>query len=41
MCVIMIGVTRRLVDWLQHSDFAGVIFTRDKWMGRSPSTQRE
>src|SRR5438105_2812101 len=27
------GVTQRLVDWLQHSDFAGVIFTRDKLEG--------
>jgi arylsulfatase A-like enzyme len=26
-------VTERLVDWLQHSDFAGVIFTRDKFEG--------
>src|SRR5213082_3503609 len=26
-------VTQRLVDWLQHSDFAGVIFTRDKLEG--------
>jgi arylsulfatase A-like enzyme len=25
--------TQRLVDWLQHSDFAGVIFTRDKSEG--------
>src|SRR5207253_8320828 len=25
--------TQRLVDWLQHSDFAGVIFTRDKVEG--------
>ena len=27
------GVTQRLVDWLQHSDFAGVLFTRDKFEG--------
>src|SRR5207253_8059970 len=27
------GVTQRLVDWLQHGDFAGVIFTRDKLDG--------
>src|SRR5213082_1134461 len=26
-------VTQRLVDWLQHGDFAGVIFTRDKLEG--------
>jgi len=26
-------VTQRLVDWLQHSHFAGVIFTRDKLEG--------
>jgi arylsulfatase A-like enzyme len=26
-------VTQRLIDWLQHSDFAGVIFTRDKVEG--------
>jgi len=30
------AVTRRLVDWLQHSDFAGVIFTRDKVDGTFP-----
>jgi hypothetical protein len=30
------AVTRRLVDWLQHSDFAGVIFTRDKLDGTFP-----
>jgi arylsulfatase A-like enzyme len=29
-------VTQRLVDWLQHSDFAGVIFTRDKLEGSFP-----
>jgi len=29
-------VTQRLVDWLQHSDFAGVIFTRDKLDGTFP-----
>src|SRR5438067_11534748 len=27
------AVTQRLVDWLQHSDFAGVMFTRDKLDG--------
>jgi arylsulfatase A-like enzyme len=26
-------VTERLVDWLQHSNFAGVLFTRDKFEG--------
>jgi len=26
-------VTARLVEWLQHSDFAGVIFTREKFEG--------
>ena len=26
-------VTQRLVDWLQRSDFAGVIFSRDKFDG--------
>ncbi|HSV64130.1 MAG TPA: alkaline phosphatase family protein [Chthoniobacterales bacterium] len=26
-------VAARLVEWLQHSDFAGVIFTRDKFDG--------
>ena len=26
-------VTRRLVEWLQHSDFAGVIFAREKFEG--------
>jgi arylsulfatase A-like enzyme len=30
------AVTQRLVDWLQHSDFAGVIFTRDKLDGTFP-----
>lgn len=29
-------VTQRLVDWLQHSDFAGVLFTRDKFDGTFP-----
>src|SRR5205814_6908362 len=29
------AVTQRLVAWLQHSDFAGVIFTRDKLEGTS------
>lgn len=28
--------TQRLVDWLQHSDFAGTIFTRDKADGTFP-----
>ncbi|MDP9004821.1 MAG: alkaline phosphatase family protein [Verrucomicrobiota bacterium] len=27
------GVTARLVEWLQHSDFAGVIFAREKFEG--------
>ncbi len=26
-------VTQRLVDWLQHSDFAGMMFTREKFEG--------
>ena len=26
-------VIQRLVDWLQHSDFAGMIFTREKFEG--------
>jgi arylsulfatase A-like enzyme len=26
-------VTQRLVDWLQHSDFVGMIFTREKFVG--------
>jgi len=26
-------VTQRLIDWLQHSDFAGTIFTREKFEG--------
>src|SRR4029077_17141248 len=30
------AVTQRLVDWLQHTDFAGVIFTRDKLDGTFP-----
>jgi arylsulfatase A-like enzyme len=30
------GVTQRLVDWLEHGDFAGVIFTRDKLDGTFP-----
>jgi len=30
------AVTQRLVDWLQHGDFAGVIFTRDKLDGTFP-----
>jgi arylsulfatase A-like enzyme len=29
-------VTHRLVGWLQHKDFAGVIFTRDKLDGTFP-----
>ena len=29
-------VTQRLIDWLQHGDFAGVIFTRDKLDGTFP-----
>ena len=31
-------VTQRLVDWLQHSDFAGVIFTRDRLTGTFASS---
>jgi arylsulfatase A-like enzyme len=30
------AVTQRLVDWLQHREFAGVIFTRDKLDGTFP-----
>jgi predicted AlkP superfamily pyrophosphatase or phosphodiesterase len=30
--------TQRLVDWLQHSDFAGVIFTRDRLTGTFASS---
>ncbi len=30
------AVTARLVEWLQHSDFAGVIFTREKFEGAFP-----
>lgn len=30
------AVTSRLVEWLQHSDFAGVIFTREKFEGTFP-----
>jgi arylsulfatase A-like enzyme len=30
------AVIQRLVDWLQHGDFAGVIFTRDKLDGTFP-----
>ena len=30
------AVIQRVVDWLQHSDFAGVIFTRDKLDGTFP-----
>lgn len=29
-------VIARLIDWLQHSDFAGVIFTREKFEGTFP-----
>ena len=29
-------VANRLVEWLQHSDFAGVIFARDKFEGTFP-----
>ncbi|MEY2562264.1 MAG: hypothetical protein QOH88_457 [Verrucomicrobiota bacterium] len=30
------AVTARLVEWLQHSDFAGVIFTKEKFEGTFP-----
>ncbi|MEY2556938.1 MAG: hypothetical protein QOE34_363 [Verrucomicrobiota bacterium] len=30
------AVTARLVEWLQHSDFAGVIFAREKFEGAFP-----
>jgi arylsulfatase A-like enzyme len=30
------AVAARLVEWLQHSDFAGVIFTREKFEGAFP-----
>jgi arylsulfatase A-like enzyme len=30
------AVADRLVEWLQHSDFAGVIFTREKFEGTFP-----
>ena len=30
------AVTSRLVEWLQHSDFAGVIFAREKFEGTFP-----
>ena len=30
------AVTARLVEWLQHSDFAGVLFARDKFEGTFP-----
>lgn len=30
------AVTARLVEWLQHSDFAGVIFAREKFEGTFP-----
>jgi arylsulfatase A-like enzyme len=30
------GVASRLVEWLQHSDFAGVIFAREKLEGTFP-----
>jgi arylsulfatase A-like enzyme len=29
-------VTKRFVEWLQHSDFAGVIFAREKFEGTFP-----
>ncbi|MEN3370712.1 MAG: hypothetical protein V7609_2855 [Verrucomicrobiota bacterium] len=29
-------VTARLVEWLQHSDFAGVVFAREKFEGTFP-----
>lgn len=29
-------VTSRLIEWLQHSDFAGVIFAREKFEGTFP-----
>ena len=30
------AVASRLVEWLQHSDFAGVIFAREKFEGAFP-----
>jgi arylsulfatase A-like enzyme len=33
------GISRRLVDFLQHSDFAGVIFSRDAFAGTFPLSQ--
>jgi len=30
------GVVSRLVEWLQHSDFAGVVFAREKFEGVFP-----
>lgn len=30
------AVTQRLTDWLQHSDFAGVVFTRENLPGTFP-----
>ena len=30
------GVLARLIEWLQHSDFAGVIFAREKFEGTFP-----
>ncbi len=30
------AITARLVEWLQHSDFAGVLFARDKFEGTFP-----
>jgi arylsulfatase A-like enzyme len=30
------AVTARLVEWLQHSDFAGVVFAREKFEGAFP-----
>lgn len=32
-------ITARLVEWLQHSDFAGVLFTREKFEGTFPLEQ--
>lgn len=31
-------ITQRLVDWLQHSDFAGIIFTRERLTGTFASS---
>jgi arylsulfatase A-like enzyme len=30
------AVTQRLIEWLQHSEFAGVIFTREEFRGTFP-----